>query len=352
MPLPSQLSTPVLMALLFFLLSTLPTLSSAFSTSHFVTAHEWRLERGAQEQLLHQALLDLSLEFTSTTAAKKVIRRKLVRVNGIIVKKPDTIVREGDCIEFLVKVFNEKCSPSLVTAHADMGKLGLEVIWEDDYVAIVNKPFGMPVFPTEGGQAGYNVQAMCLTALKPPAEVDDLEEATRRRMRRPQPVHRLDKDTGGLLVIAKSYPALTKLTDAFGNKKSTSVKKVYSTLVLGHPQQTSGTIEISINKKHAITHYKTIDVKNVNGQDISTLEVTIETGRTHQIRRHLSMLGCPIVGDVRYASAGRVSKEAALRENFMYLCATGLKFDHPVLDNIQVEQNIKIPQLFRERILS
>ena len=97
---------------------------------------------------------------------------------------------------------------------------------------------------------------------------------------------------------------------------------------------------------------KTIDVKKVNGQDISTLEVTIETGRTHQIRRHLSMLGCPIVGDVRYASAGRVSKEAALRENFMYLCATGLKFDHPVLDNIQVEQNIKIPQLFRERILS
>ena len=178
----------------------------------------------------------------------------------------------------------------------------LNIIFEDDYVLIVNKQAGMVVHPAYGNESGTLVNAL-LYYLKelPLYNTDDVRAGL---------VHRLDKNTSGVMVIAKTEDALSNLSKQFFNR---TTKKIYKALVWGVPKEEEGTVTGNIGRslkdrkkmtvfpegefgKHALTHFKV----NRDFSYVSLLDCELETGRTHQIRVHLKYLGHPVFGDVEY----------------------------------------------------
>lgn len=184
-------------------------------------------------------------------------------------------------------------------------KIPLNIVYEDKYLLVVNKPQGMVTHPAPGNYAGTLVNALL-------SHCDDLSGIGGEL--KPGIVHRLDKGTSGLLIVAKTDEAHRKLAKQFKNK---TTKRVYLALVKGNVELDNGTIELSIGRsvrdrkkmavkfddessKSAITHYKVIK----RFGDFTLLECRLGTGRTHQIRVHLSYIGHPILGDEKYGSKG------------------------------------------------
>lgn len=192
----------------------------------------------------------------------------------------------------------------------------LDVIYEDDSLAVVNKPSGMMVHAGAGQSSeddeeddprssGTLVNALLYRFRKLSAEGGQL---------RPGIVHRLDKDTSGLIVVAKSDSAHRKLAEQFSNRQ---VRKTYTALVHGWPKAETGTVNLAIGRdksrrnrmsvkgsqgRDAVSHYKVLQQMNTPYGKFALLDVTIETGRTHQIRVHLASLGHPVVGDTLYGA--------------------------------------------------
>jgi 23S rRNA pseudouridine1911/1915/1917 synthase len=182
----------------------------------------------------------------------------------------------------------------------------LPVLFEDDWMLVINKPPGMVVHPGAGNTSGTVVNAL-LGHCPELAEFEDMASE------RPGIVHRLDKDTSGCLVIAKTPQAMAKLSAAFAERR---VRKVYKALVKGIPRQLTETIETNIGRsagnrqkmavllerggKEAITTYTLAQSGKIGKIAVSLLDVKILTGRTHQIRVHLSYRKLPIIGDTVY----------------------------------------------------
>jgi 23S rRNA pseudouridine1911/1915/1917 synthase len=197
----------------------------------------------------------------------------------------------------------------------------LNVIYEDDSLAVVNKPSGMMVHAGAGQSAdeeedddprthGTLVNALLYRFKKLSAEGGEL---------RPGIVHRLDKDTSGLIVVAKSDVAHRKLAEQFSSRK---VRKTYTALVHGWPKSESGTVHLAIGRdksrrnrmsvkgkdgRDAVSHYKVLQQLNTAYGKFALVDVTIETGRTHQIRVHLASLGHPVVGDTLYGAPTKLT---------------------------------------------
>ena len=218
-------------------------------------------------------------------------------------------------------------------------EIPLDVVYEDEDLAVINKPAGMMVHAGAGAtederNRGTLVNALLFRFGKMSAAGGDL---------RPGIVHRLDKATSGLLVVAKNDQAHQKLAEQFARRE---VKKTYLALVHGWLKQDEGTIRSSISRdrvrrvrmttrreggREAITHYKVQRRLETAAGKLSLLELRIGTGRTHQIRVHLASLGHPIVGDALYGAprsmhvgdAGSIS----LGRNFLH--STALEFIHP-----------------------
>lgn len=175
---------------------------------------------------------------------------------------------------------------------------GLVVRYEDDYLAVISKPAGLVVHPSSGVASGTTLTGE-LAKLWPANAAFDADRAGL--------VHRLDKDTSGLLLVAKSGSVLAALREAFATRE---VRKRYAAAVEGTPRETRGIIDAPVRRhmherhkmavlpdgKKAVTEYS---IRATNGT-YSLLDVWITTGRTHQIRVHLSALGTPIAGDVAY----------------------------------------------------
>ena len=268
----------------------------------------------------------------SRTAAQRLIEEESVLVNGKTTKASYK-VQENDIIE----ISENKAKEIELKAE----NIPIEIIYEDSDIIVVNKPKGLVVHPAVGNPDGTLVNAImaiCKDSLSGiGGEI------------RPGIVHRLDKDTSGILIIAKNDTAHINLSEQIKNHE---VEKTYIALVRGIVKENEATINMPIgrstkdrkkmavnkNGKNAITHFKVLK----RYEKYTLLEIKIETGRTHQIRVHLSHIGYPVVGDYTYSNG----KNDFNVEGQM-LHSKKIKFKHPKKEET-LELEAKLPEYFQE----
>jgi 23S rRNA pseudouridine1911/1915/1917 synthase len=278
-------------------------------------------------QRLDRVLSTLAQDY-SRSRLKGLIESSHVRLDGTAVTDPNHRVTEGAAITLTV--------PSPVPDKPLAQELDLDVRFEDEHLIVINKPAGMVVHPAAGNADGTLVNALlahCGGGLQGIGGV-----------KRPGIVHRLDKDTSGLLVAAKTEKSHVNLTEQFSTH---SIHRQYEALAWGVPAQTNGTIEgligrsprnrkkmAVVNKggKNATTHYK---VEEVFGSIACRVYCTLETGRTHQIRVHMTHIGHGLIGDNVYGTGLRRGtpdqlKDAVKAFGRQALHAQKLGFMHPV----------------------
>ncbi len=242
---------------------------------------------------LDKFILRLHPDF-SRSRVEGLVKAGYVTVNGVVAGKAGQKVSEDD--EVNVEI------PPPVPAVPEPEDIPLDVVFEDDDIIVVNKPAGLVVHPAPGHYAGTLVNALLHHCPK---------LAGIGGVARPGIVHRLDQDTSGLIVVAKTQPAMDGLAKAFASH--VHVEKTYLAICHGRPSLDAGRIEnligrhpvdrkrmaiVERNGKKAITNWQVVSVKD--SDSLSLVRCSIETGRTHQIRVHLASLGCPIVGDKAY----------------------------------------------------
>jgi 23S rRNA pseudouridine1911/1915/1917 synthase len=259
----------------------------------------------------------------SRSRIKGLIEAGAVTVDGATLSDPAFRVKAGHTFAILV--------PEPVAAEPEAQDIALAVVYEDEEVIVVDKPAGMVVHPAPGNPDGTLVNALlahCGASLQGIGGV-----------RRPGIVHRIDKDTSGLLVAAKTEAALTGLQRQFADH---SAARTYSAVVWGVPNPLAGEIEGPIGRhpvdrqrmaivtrggRAALTRYRT--VRRV-GSRAALLECRLATGRTHQIRVHLSHTGYPIVGDDMYGGRPFVDRAGRTLIVRQALHAATLGFTHPI----------------------
>ena len=192
----------------------------------------------------------------------------------------------------------------------------LDVIYEDEAIAVVDKPAGAIVHPAPGHETGALTDEL-VRRFPQMARVGSAE--------RPGVVHRLDIETSGVMVFAKTQSAYLDLRRQFESHET--VEKTYLAVVHGRPRPKSGTIDEPVGRDHlsAVSHWATLG----SHDGISLVEFKIDTGRMHQIRIHAAAIGCPIVGDRTYGSAEK-DKRLGIRPARQLLHAVELSFLHPV----------------------
>ena len=239
----------------------------------------------------------------SRSRIQTLIGENHVKVNGAVCIRAKTAVAAGDTIEL------ENIPDELPPQEAEPEDIPLQVLYEDDSLLAVNKAPGMVVHPAAGNWTGTVVNALLGRESPEFGEMDPL---------RPGIVHRLDKDTSGCLVVAKTPQALAKLADSFAERKTS---KTYLAVVYGHFQLRRGEIRTLIGRhpvdrkrravvkkdgKEAHSAYTVVREGFIEGVPASLVEVRIFTGRTHQIRVHMSHIGHPLAGDTMYGGAGKI----------------------------------------------
>ena len=258
-----------------------------------------------------------------------------IKVNGKVVKQSYKL-NNNDCIEIIVP---EPKQPEIAPEDIE-----LDIKYEDAYLLVVNKPQGMVVHPGAGNFSGTLVNALINHC------GDNLSEIN--GVIRPGIVHRIDKDTSGLIIVAKNNEAHLKISRQLKEHK---IKRQYIAIVNGVLKYDSGTINapigrhpanrlkmavISKNSRNAVTHFK---VKE-RFEKYTLIECILETGRTHQIRVHMDYIGHPIVGDPIY---GKVKFD--LKLNGQLLHAATLGFNHPKTGEY-MEFSSELPDYFKEVI--
>ncbi len=262
-----------------------------------------------------------------------LVEKQNVIVNGKIIKS-NYKVKNGDIIEITEE------EPEMLKVEPE--NIELDILYEDKDIIVVNKPQGMVVHPAPGNYNGTLVNALLYHCV-------DLSSIN--GIIRPGIVHRIDKDTSGILVAAKNDEAHNKLS---AQLKEHSMKREYYALVEGRIKNDQGTINKPIGRnkkdrlkmgivedgKHAVTHYNVLE--RYNGYTL--VKCVLETGRTHQIRVHMSSIGFPLVGDPLYGY-----KKQRFKLEGQVLHAKILGFVHPST-NEYMEFNSELPEYFNELI--
>ena len=283
------------------------------------------------EQKRIDAYISENTEY-SRTAVQRLIDEEKITVNGKIVRSSNK-VQYGDKIEI-----EEEPAKEIELKAQD---IPLEILYEDDDIIVVNKPKGMVVHPANGNPDGTLVNAIMAICKESLSGIGGEI--------RPGIVHRLDKNTSGAIIIAKNDKAHINLSEQLKNHE---IKKTYIALVRGVVKENNASINMPIgrskkdrkkmdvdkNGKEAITHFKVMK----RYKDCTLLEINIETGRTHQIRVHLSHIGYPIIGDDVYSNGKN-------RWNIEGQClhAKELEFKHPITGK-QMHIEAELPEYFKK----
>lgn len=273
------------------------------------------------------------LELTRTRV-QELIKEEQIKVNYKKIKSSYKI-EENDEIEVII--------PEIQEVEIIPEDIKIDIIFEDKDIAVINKQAGLVVHPAQGHYSGTLVNAILY-------HIKDLSGINGEM--RPGIVHRLDKDTSGLIIIAKNDKAHLELTNMFQNKE---IKKTYLAIVKGKLNKKKGRIATQIGRdrndrkkmavldsltqgKNATTNFRVID----QNEKFSLLKVDIETGRTHQIRVHMKYMGYPILGDAVY---GRPDSEKR-----QMLHAYKLEFLHPITKE-KMEIIAELPDDFKKALI-
>ena len=251
----------------------------------------------------------------SRSRLKALIKAGHVRVNGRTISEPNYRIAAGEAIDAVI--------PEPEEADPEPENIPLNVVYEDRHIIVIDKQAGLVVHPGAGNWSGTLVNALlyhCGDSLSGIGGV-----------KRPGIVHRIDKDTSGLLVVAKTDAAHHSLSEQFADHgRNGPLERAYTALVWGVPEPLKGTIETNIARsphnrlrmavvrsggRHAITHYQATSPGGVAGGLASKVTCRLETGRTHQIRVHMAHIGYPLIGDPEYGQgfktkAKRLSEKA------------------------------------------
>jgi len=275
------------------------------------TLHRWTVEQGGVrlDQHLSRALPELS-----RSSLQHLVESGCVRRNDEPALRKSLIVQTGDRIEVRV--------PPPPPSQVQPEPIPLEILFENEDVLVINKPAGLVVHPAAGHRTGTLVAAVLAHA----PQIQTLGE-----VERPGIVHRLDKDTSGIILVAKNGDAQTFLQKAFERRE---VRKTYLALVDGAPPTPEGRIQAPVGRdpshrqrmaivpasrgRQAETVYHTLERLG----EYTLLEVVPLTGRTHQIRVHLEFLGCPVVGDRVY---GRRTPSLPVRRQLLHAARLELR---------------------------
>lgn len=284
------------------------------------------------ENVRLDAYIAQKCENLSRTMIQKLIEDGEILVNGQE-KKISYKTKQGDVIEIHI--------PEAKEINLKAQDIPLDVVYEDDDIIVVNKPKGMVVHPANGNPDGTLVNAvmsLCKGSLSGiGGEI------------RPGIVHRLDKDTSGLIIIAKNDVAHINLSKQIKDRR---VKKIYIALVKGNVSENEATVNMPIGRstkdrkkmavkkdgKEAITHFKVLKRYG----KYTLLELKIDTGRTHQIRVHMAEIGHPVVGDMIYSNG---KNEFGIEGQMLH--AKSLDFQHPVTGK-QIHLEAELPKYFEE----
>lgn len=286
------------------------------------------------------ALADAASEALSRTRIQALIENGQVTVDGQLARDAKAKVRTGQTVAIDV--------PEAAPAEPEGENIPLNIVFEDDHLVVVDKPAGLVVHPSAGHETGTLVNALiahCGASLSGVGGV-----------KRPGIVHRIDKDTSGLLVVAKTDAAHQGLAALFADHGRTMrLDREYLALVWGAPSRAHGTIEAAIGRhpthrekqavvredrgREAITHWELQETYGRSDAPVAALvSCRLETGRTHQIRVHMAHIGHPLLGDPVYATGFRTKAallDEASRERLeqlgrQALHAALLGFDHPI----------------------
>ena len=280
---------------------------------------------------LDKAISDASN--VSRTQANDLIKADAVFVNGEV-KKAKYKVLENDLVSFVIP------EPEVLSYEAE--NIPLDIVYEDDDVAVINKPQGMVVHPSAGHHSGTLVNALMYHMTK----LSSINGVIR-----PGIVHRIDKDTSGLLMVAKNDQAHELLA---AQLKDHSSKRRYLAIIHGNLLNDRGVIEAPIGRnpkdrkkqaviaggKHALTHFEVLE----RFGEFTLVNLTLETGRTHQIRVHMAYIGHPVAGDPLYGP-----KNVLKPNHGQFLHAEILGFKHPTSQE-WLEFEIEPPKLFKSTL--
>ncbi len=313
-------------------------------------------------QRLDRFLADAAADL-SRARAQALIKGAQATINGVVVTSPKHSLQPGDVIRLAL--------PDPEPAEPEPEDIPLDIVYEDDAIIVIDKPAGLVVHPAAGNWTGTLVNALL-------AHCGDTLSGIG-GVRRPGLVHRLDKDTSGLIVVAKNDRAHNKLKAQFADHGRTgALVREYQALVWGAPLPALGTINAPIARhaanrfkyavapgrgREAITHYRTLakyacpDMDGKAKTIAALVSCRLETGRTHQIRVHMAHISHPVIGDPLYAT-GFSNRAAALPEkarsailslNGQALHAAKLGITHPETGAF-LSFNSELPQDMRDVI--